>query len=167
MGSLRDRKLTVLAVALGLYALQIRSESVYLERVGPPPLRFAIVAAATPATFAVPLAMTDDPTNTVASSEAQTNSVRTNSLALQDHPVPAQTNGNAGPLQSDLQNELPAPTPTTASASDLLVVSPQMLTELFKPGPGATNSDNALVLPAVGFTPPGARPSSQATYKAK
>jgi hypothetical protein len=41
-----------------------------------------------------------------------------------------------------------------------------MLTEFFKSGPDGTNSARNLILPApVRFTPPFAKPSSQAIYK--
>ena len=55
----------------------------------------------------------------------------------------------------------------TASANDMLVVTPQMLINYFKPGVMSTNSANTTVVVPVGFRPPGSTPppASQAIYK--
>jgi len=64
--------------------------------------------------------------------------------------------------------ESPANATPTPSASDLLPVSPQMLTEYFKPVANGTNAASSVVMPVpvapVGFTPPIAKPASRATY---
>lgn len=56
--------------------------------------------------------------------------------------------------------ELPAET-----ASDMLVVTPQMLASYFKPVRGVTNAPGVAVFVPVGFTPPSAPAGSQATYR--
>jgi len=66
-------------------------------------------------------------------------------------------------------NPAPADTNTVGPASDLLLVTPQMLGEFFKPVPGVTNTAplRVLVPMDVEFQPPLARPpaSSQAIYR--
>jgi len=66
-------------------------------------------------------------------------------------------------------NPAPADTNTVGPASDLLLVTPQMLVEFFKPVPGVTNTAplRVLVPMDVEFQPPLARPpaSSQAIYR--
>jgi|GEM_PF-1049759 len=66
-------------------------------------------------------------------------------------------------------NPAPAGTNTVGPASDLLLVTPQMLVEFFKPVPGVTNTAplRVVVPMEVEFQPPLARPptSSQAIYR--
>jgi len=163
MGLLKIRKFTVSAVTLALYAAQqMRGSSPYLKQMGPPPLRFSLATAAF--SFALPPILIErhSLTNSTETAAPKSNSAQTNAVAP---PVPS---------SSSPPNGLPVlPSPEsrnnssgTSSASDMLVVSPQMLTEYFKPGPETTNSANTLILSApIGFTPPLAKPSSQAIYK--
>ncbi|MBC8095395.1 MAG: hypothetical protein H7Y43_06260 [Akkermansiaceae bacterium] len=53
------------------------------------------------------------------------------------------------------------------AANELLIVSPQMLIDYFKPMAGSTNGSGVSVLMPVNFTPatPAATPSSRAIYK--
>jgi len=170
MGLLKIHKLTVTAVTFALYAAQeTRGNSPYLTQSGPPPLRFS-VAMASMASFALPASLFPHSAATNATEAVSSKSItsQTNSIAPLTPLVTSPANNlflTTGP--EPLNNSA-----ITPSASDMLVVSPQMLTEYFKPGPEGTNSGNsansgnAVILPvAVGFTPPSAKPSSQATYK--
>jgi hypothetical protein len=71
-----------------------------------------------------------------------------------DSPQPEDANS--------LTNSPAAPAP----ASDLLIITPQMLVDYFKPGQSPTNAANASVLEPVGFTPaiPSAPPASDAAF---
>jgi hypothetical protein len=56
----------------------------------------------------------------------------------------------------------------SASANDMLVVTPQMLVNYFKPSATSTNGAGTTILVPVGFSPPGVTPtppSSQAIYR--
>jgi hypothetical protein len=162
MGLLKIRKLTVVAGMLALCAAQqIRGKSAYLKQIGPPPLRFS--AATPPLSFALPpmLAERPAPTNSTEIAVPKPNPVETNTVALTSTPIPSVTTNLPAQSSLDLPNNLPRP----ASASDMLVVSPQMLTEFFKPGLEGTNSATPAIVPEpVWFTPPLATPSSQAIY---
>jgi hypothetical protein len=160
MGLLNIRKLTVSAVMLVLCtAQQMRGNSAYLKQIGPSPLRFSLASASF--SFVLPSVLTQPSATTNSTEIANTtpDSTATNIVALQN---PAQSHNFPVPPTPDSQNN----STETPSASDMLVVSPQMLTEYFKPGPDGTNSVNTVILPVpVGFTPPSAKPSSQAIYK--
>jgi hypothetical protein len=163
IGILKIRKLTVFAVAFVLSAAQsTHGHSAYLQQIGPPPLRFAIGAAMF--SFNLPLELRDrvSPTNSTEIAATKPASTATNSLALATaSPSPSTNAFTIPPLPEPRDTTLPVPT-----ASDMLVISPQMLTEYFKPGPDGTNSPNTVIVPVpVGFTPPLATPSSKATYK--
>src|SRR5690348_1675601 len=149
MGLLKIRKLAAFAVISGCCAAAsaggIRG---YLAQIGPSPLRFSLATA--DFSFALPSALVERiaPTNTAEIPSAKTNSVE----------KAAETNVVAQvPVSAPSANNVPAPSSpapqtnfvNTASASDLLVVSPQMLTEFFKSGSDGTNSANTtVVLPA-------------------
>jgi len=66
-----------------------------------------------------------------------------------------------------IENPAPDPASTPHSANDLLVVTPQMLIEYFKPVGSSTNNAGVSVLGPVNFTPPtpAVAPSSRAVYK--
>jgi hypothetical protein len=158
MGLLKIRKLTVIAVMLALCAApQIRGKSAYLKQIGPPPLRFS---AAIATSFALPPMLVERPAPTNSPEIAATapNPVATNRVAPSSASIPSTTAATPAPVTLDSPSN-------SASASEMLVVSPQMLTEFFKPGLEGTDSARTLVLPApVWFTPPLATPSSQAIY---
>jgi hypothetical protein len=166
MDALRYRKFMVAAVLLALYATQeTRGFTPYLTQTGPSPLRFSLTAAF-PASNVLPAALVEPPklTNATETAVSPAISSQTNAVAT----VPASTPAtNAQP--TILGTESPTkPTPPPA-ASELLVVSPQMLTEFFKPVAEGTNSASAVVVPVttpvpVGFNPPLVKPSSRATY---
>jgi hypothetical protein len=169
MALLNFRKIMVFAVVLGwLAAPQSRGNGDYLAKTGPAPLRFSLPMVNVGA-FTLPLALSAKPlsTNSTAIADVKTNSVEPAVTTAENPPKPAPTVDFPPNTPGDSQNNPPNPAPPPVAASDLLVVSPQMLTEFFKPGPGGSNSVIVpVVLPsAVGFTPPTEKPSSQAIYK--
>jgi hypothetical protein len=165
MGRLNSRKFAFVAMLIACAALQARGDGVYLKRIGPSPLRFSLATATF--SFALPSVLMDRPavTNSPELALAKTNSVDTNVATAQTSPASALSTNNIPALTNSI---LPNNSSSTPSASDLLVVSPQMLTEFFKPGPDGTNSLRTVIVPApVGFTPPSVTPSSQAIYKSQ
>ena len=161
MEILNVRKLFAVAFFVCV-AHQTRGVSDYLKEAGPVPLRFSLAAAA-PLSFILPDSLVErqKPTNTVQVASSSTTSENTNTV-VSPLPSPSTTPGNpVVHTTTDPQNGS-VPTP---SASDMLVVSPQMLTEFFKPVTDGTNSPGTVIVPVpVGFTPPSAKPSSRATY---
>lgn len=165
----------------------------YLPSTGPVPLRFAPEKAALTGYELPPLAMDDRAlTRGILAASAENIAAETsdNLAALNQlgpvAPDPANQAGFAGfdsdPLAiTQPPMALSAPTlpgsATNAAASDVLVVTPQMLVEYFKADRAKTNTVNAVnvVNPAVyvpvGFTPPAptafAAPSSSATYRSQ
>lgn len=164
-GPLNNRKLMVAVLLALCVTQQSRSNcgnGAYLKQVGPVPLRFAPPVSGL-LSLALPALLREHAPQTNATEivVAQPTSVKTNSLATPEIPVAIAPTNSATSVIANPQNSAD-PTP---SASDMLVVSPQMLTEFFKPGSEATNSPRAVVVPVpVGFIPPSAPPSSRATY---
>ena len=165
MDAFKYRRFTVAAVMFGLFAAQEnRGFSAYLKETGPSPLRFS-VAPAVPASFMLPTALVEPqkPTNTTEIAVSATNSGQTNAMTA----VPASTPATSSPAVSSTDSAAkPVPVP---SASELLVVSPQMLTEFFRPVAEGTNSASPVVVPVmtplpVGFNPPVVKSPSRATY---
>lgn len=168
MGRINIRKFAFIAMLLACVTPQTRGNGVYLKQTGPSPLRFSLATASF--SFVLPAMLRDQTavTNSPEIAATSTNSATTNAVAAQISPAASSAN-NAPALTNPI---LPNNGPTTPSASDLLVVSPQMLTEFFKSGQNGTNSPGTVVAPApvapvapVGFTPPSMTPSSQAIYK--
>jgi hypothetical protein len=163
MEILKNRRLTIAIVTLALcVAHQTRAINAYLKETGPSPLRFSL-AAAVPASLALPDSLVErsTATNTTEVASPSTPSAETNAVAAQQSSASVVPGNAAIQTTTDPQNSS-SPTP---SASDMLVVSPQMLTEFFKPVGGGTNSSGTVIVPVpVGFTPPSATPSSRATY---
>ncbi len=166
MDALKYRKFTATAVMFLLLAAQeSRGFSAYLKQIGPSPLRFATATAA-PTSFVLPPALVEPqkPTNTTENAVSPSISEPTN--ALPTIPAPAIATNAAPAVSSTEPAQKPTPTP---SASELLPVSPQMLTEYFKPTTENTNAPSSVVVPVitplpVGFTPPLVKPPSRATY---
>jgi hypothetical protein len=163
MEALKNRMFAAAAAMLILCSAQeTRGMNAYLKQTGPSPLRFSLINFV-PASFEpsdslverhVPTNITEIAATTITS--AETNVVAAN-LPLSSAP----TTNPSVQTSTDPQNSS-APKPP---ASDLLVVSPQMLTEFFKPVGSETNSPGSVSAPVpVGFTPPSAPPSSRATY---
>jgi hypothetical protein len=163
MGLLKIRNLATAVAIIAVYtAPQTRGNSPYLKVGGPPPLRFSL-AMASLASLALPAAFTEKPAATNAT-EVAVNKADTSATNAAPVHVPSFSSSTTG-ITLPANPILPNPQPVTPAASDMLVVSPQMLTEYFKPGPDGTNSANNAILPvAVGFTPPSAKSSSRATY---
>ena len=146
-----------------MLAAAANAGSAYLPVTGPTPLRFEIAMtrvfdfASVGKILVLPL---------------RPESVETNIVS----PVVTVTESNTSPATITISttsggDEAPAPEPPVAPhpADNLLVITPQMLAEYFKPFPGATNAGGVSVfLPVqVGFTPPTdkAPVASRATYK--
>ncbi len=169
MDAFKNRRLTAFVVLLVLYTAQeTRGISAYLKQIGPSSLRFSD-ANPVPASFTLPeiLIERQSPTNAPENAIPTTTSTETNSVSSTSFvgPIPLAQQSNQPTVLTAQSPANPAPTP---SASDLLPVSPQMLTEYFKPVADGTNAASSVVVPVpvapVGFTPPVARPSSRATY---
>ena len=165
MEILNIRKLTAAAVAFVLCAApQTRGVNAYLKETGPSPLRFG-AAGAISVSFVLPQSLIEQhtPTNATEIAFPATISDATNAVASQPESPTVPPTHTGIHTTTDPQDSS-APTP---SASDMLVVSPQMLTEYFKPVADGTNSAGTVVVPVtvpVGFTPPSATPPSRATY---
>lgn len=166
MDALKYRKFTVVAVMLVSFAAQEnRGFSAYLSQTGPSPLRFSL-ASAVPLSFVLPAALVEPqkPTNSTEIAVSQAISAPTNAAPAVPPPI---STPNVQPSVS--ATETPTkPTPTPA-ASEMLVVSPQMLTEFFRPVAEGTNAASTVIVPVttpvpVGFTPPSVKPPSRATY---
>jgi len=150
-------------ILVACFARETRGNTPYLKLTGPAPLRFS-VALATPVTFALPESLAD---HHVATKSIATNSIVTTSIDTNAVTVNAATNSLASETPTDLGPNSQSGSPSTPAASDMLVVSPQMLTEFFKPVAEGTNAVGTVVVPVgvpIGFTPPSAKPSSRATY---
>ena len=166
MDALKYRRFTVVAVMFLTFAAQEnRGFSAYLKQIGPSPLRFSL-ATAVPLSFTLPQALVEPkkPTNTTEIAVSTAVSAPTNTVSAVPISTPA-TNSEPTVLSAEMPPN-PAPNP---SASEMLVVSPQMLTEFFKPAAEGTNSQSTVVVPVttpvpVGFTPPLVKPPSRATY---
>jgi hypothetical protein len=164
MDALKNRRLTAIAVLLVLYTAQeTRGISAYLKQIGPAPLRFSN-ASPIPASFTLPEILIERQSHTNAPEIIipTTTSENTNGVSFTPFVGPLPPT-----LPSVLTTESPANPAPTSSASDMLPVSPQMLTEYFKPVADGTNAASVVVpvpVAPVGFTPPVAIPSSRATY---
>ncbi len=158
--TLKIRSLAAAAVLLFFcQAQETGAGSAYLKEIGPSPLRFSFVAAI-PASLILPDSLIERqaPTNKTEISATTITSADTN--AIVGPPAPASI-PTAQSIPEPQTSSVPAP-----SASDLLPVSPQMLTEFFKPVGNRTNSPGTVIVPVpVGFTPPSVQPApSRATY---
>jgi hypothetical protein len=165
MEILNIRKLMAAAVALIVCAApQSRGISAYLKVIGPSPLRF-YAGTSIPAPYILPKSLIEHlaPTNVAPVVSPATTSIDTNAVAAAP-PKPVVLPISPVVLTTTAPQNSSTSTP---SASDMLVVSPQMLTEFFKPVTDGTNAPGTVVVPVtmpVGFTPPSATPPSRATY---
>jgi len=162
------RKNLSLKAFAGLLALcaarETRGIDAYLKQIGPSPLRFSF-ATAVPASFTLPAILVEphSPTNAPEATAPATTSAQTNAVVSAPFVGPILP---ALPIVSTAES--PANATPPPSASDLLPVSPQMLTEFFKPVANGTNAASVVVpvpVAPVGFTPPIAKPASRATYR--
>ena len=169
--SATGRTIGVWPAVLMATATAINADSAYLPVTGPPPLRFEVAMTrtfdfSTVGKNAVPPPKTEAVSVLMEPAHGSTNAAAT---------VVSITESNGSVLSVALPNTAPeesvVPEPPVAPhpADNLLVITPQMLAEYFKPFPGATNAAGVSVfLPVqIGFTPPTdkAPVASRATYK--
>ncbi|MFO1486980.1 MAG: hypothetical protein U1F65_00740 [Verrucomicrobiota bacterium] len=130
--------------------------SAYLPVTGPTPLRFE-VAMVKPAMNPALLTQNRAPEAPAVPSPTATN-------AVAETPVEVRVSASAPPVI-----EPPAPYTIRPAADNLLIITPQMLGEYFKPVASGTNNSGAGVFVPVpfNFLPPTEKPvrSSRATYK--
>lgn len=153
---------SIILVALAALTEPPARGAAYLPLVGPPPMRFvkatdgsktiswtppALISPAVVVEPTLPSVTTTIPVNNVVPPRPVIEPANT--------PVPLPT-GNLS-TNSSVQ---------TRSANELLMVTPEMLVDYFKPNNNATNAANVHVLAPVNFTPPASAsiPSSQAIY---
>jgi hypothetical protein len=142
-----------LAMVLGLFATDAKSsDAPYLKLVGPPPLRFEVIAPNSPL-FIAELAL-PKPNNADATENAATNN------PAGAKPVASSANADVGGTWGRLVKN--AANPANA-ASDMLNIKPQMITEYLKPDRSEAPSAEAgqfqpgqsILVPAeLGFVPP-------------
>jgi hypothetical protein len=154
----------VLAVLLLLICLSA-SGGAYLPLIGTPPLRFEAAAVHARAFSWI------SPVTVKPAAPAETNSPPEISTAskILAAAIPLMDLKTNAPNPSLPENLSTNSTADTHSANDLLVVTPEMLVDYFKPGTDATNQTNVRVLAPVGFMPPPAvaSPSSEAIYRSQ
>lgn len=153
-----------LAALLALICLSADGGA-YLPLIGPARLRFE--AASIPArvfSWASPIA--DKPAAAAETNLPQEMSGSPTKIDGAITSVDATTNSPVPPLPENLSANSTA---ETHSANNLLVVTPEMLVDYFKPGNDSTNQTNVRVAAPVGFMPPpsAASPSSQAIYRSQ
>ncbi len=139
------------------------SDAAYLPLIGPPPLRFEKATDGSKKIIWIPPALVQPAVAVETNPPSVTSSMPVNNIV---QPPPA--NGPAsGPVSVSPENLSTKSTEQTKSANDLLVVTPEMLVDYFKPNNNATNAANVRVLAPVNFTPPASvsMPSSQAIYR--
>jgi hypothetical protein len=159
----KDCRACMILVALAALTETPTRGAAYLPLVGPPPMRFEkatggskTISWAPPAL--IPPAVVVEPTLPSVTTTIPVNNV------VSPHPViePANT-----PVPLPPENLSTNSAVQTRSANELLVVTPEMLVDYFKPNNNSTNAANVHVLVPVNFTPPASAlmPSSQANYR--
>ena len=153
----------VILVALAALTELPTRGAAYLRVVGPPPMRFEKATDGpkktswTPPTL-IPPAVVVGPTL-----PSVTPTIPVNNVVLPQPVIePAKT-----PVPLPTENLSTNSTVQTRSANEMLMVTPEMLVDYFKPNNNATNAANVHVLVPVNFTPPASAsmPSSQAIYR--
>jgi hypothetical protein len=178
----RSHHFALRSFGLGLLVAMIptpslRSADFYLARLGPPPLRFA-AAPLKPKDFAWPLA--PGPARALTNSMELAGDTATNSSNVLPNATGPATSSNGAPGTEVTVTASPSstfPTPSISigfdgnplSASNLLVVTPQMLADYFKANYDGTyrpttNGFNGIEVPFYPPTPKAA-PSSEAIYR--
>ena len=153
-----------LAVLLSLVC-QPASGGAYLPSIGPARLRFE--AAAIPEkVFSWVSPVADKPAAAAGTNRPPEISVAPTKTDGAITLIDSKTGETVPSLPENLSTIL---TKETHSANDMLVVTPEMLVDYFKPGADATNQTNVRVVAPVGFMPPpsAASPSSQAIYRSQ
>jgi hypothetical protein len=168
-----NRKLTRAAFVLTLTLSPAFTQAgvAYLPKTGPVPLRLEAVQAQAKPFVLPPLAMDNGaPTNLDSGAlGSPLTPTPTNAVPLAPVVPPTNSVSAVSPTTPDEQVPTDAELVSSSSASDLLVVSPQMLAEYFKPMQTGTNLTTVpVIVPTeVGFVPPipKAAAPSRATYK--
>jgi hypothetical protein len=134
----------------------------YLPLVGPPPLRFEKTVVVAKTSSWTPAVLTPSTFAVETNYPSVTSSIPANNVI----PLPSATEPVKMPVPPPTDNLSTNSTDRTHSANDLLVVTPEMLVDYFKPNKNATNASDVRVLVPVNFTPPASVsiPSSQASY---
>ena len=138
----------------------------YLPLVGPPPLRFEKVAEPRIFSWApavlVPVASTPPPVAVETNFQPVTSTVPANNVISSPAPIEPASVPPRSPPENLSTNSMVQSRP----ANDLLVVTPEMLVDYFKPNRDAAKVADVHVLAPVNFTPPASvsNPSSQAIY---
>jgi hypothetical protein len=160
-------------MAMPAAAMGAASGTGYLPRVGPSPLRLQTVVERFVPPDMPPLAENDDPPQPEVTSPAP--DPMSNAFKLEDYLTPnaslwtgiVENLVGSARRSSEPENPPQEPATSVSSANDIVVVTPQMLVEYFRPGASGTNGGVASVTVPVDFTPPTTHTtpqSSRATY---
>jgi hypothetical protein len=172
---LKSRKLSEIfcTVAIGILAMQkVLGSEPYLQLVGPPPLRFEAITTPDPLfmeELKLPQPATPTPPDAAPPLTTSTNAQSSSTQPTGPTDVSAGKNplGNFGDAAKNAEN-FPNP------ASDLLSITPQMITEYLKPNRNDGASDESgryqpgqvVLVPAeLGFVPPMPGGESRAIYR--
>ena len=155
-------RVCIILVALAALTEPPARGAAYLPLVGPPPMRFEKASDGPRKISWTPPALIPPPVVVEPNLPSVTATIPANNV-VSPHPViePANT-----PVSLPPENLSTNSAVQTRSANELLVVTPEMLVDYFKPNHNATNAANVRVLAPVNFTPPASAsmPSSQAIY---
>jgi len=167
---------TFLVILSTIHAGALLASDFYLPRIGPAPLRFAMVSAKSKTyVWPVPLIPTNSVNNASAVNSLPDSNAATNSAITLSSPAIPQTNNIPTLASSEMSVSSPfGPTqpPVGAdgnplSASNLLIVTPQMLADYFKATLTGTDKLSTNAARAdIPFNPPTPKPlSSEAIYR--
>jgi hypothetical protein len=153
----------VIWVAFAALMEPLARGAAYLPLVGPPPMRFEKAAVGAKTISWTPPTLTPSTIAIETNVPSITSSIPANSVAQ----APPAIEPVKAPVPLPAENLSTNSTDQTRSANDLLVVTPEMLVDYFKPNDNATNATDVRVLVPVNFTPPASAsiPSSQAIYR--
>lgn len=153
----------IILVALAAVTEPSTRGAAYLPLVGPPPIRFQKATDGSKIFSWTPPAIIPPAVAVETNLPSVTSTIPVNNVAA---PQPVIEPANT-PVPPPSENLATNSVVQTRSANDLLVVTPEMLVDYFKPNHNATNAANVRVLAPVDFTPPasGSIPSSQAIYR--
>ncbi len=135
----------------------------YLPLVGPPPMRFEATTSDATRFSWTPPALTPPTVDVETSLPPVTPTIPVNNVVSQPPVIEAASVPASSPPENLPTKKSAIETP---SANNLLIVTPEMLVDYFKPNNDATNAANVHVLVPVNFTPPVSvsTPSSHASY---
>jgi hypothetical protein len=161
----KARRLGLVWAALPLLLCLPANGGAYLPAIGPVPMRFE--AAAVPAKILAWIpSVADKPAAPAVTNLPPAIPAVSTEIAGAIPPMGTKADSPGSSMPENLSTNSP---PEAHSAGDLLVVTPEMLVDYFKPGSDATNQTNVRVVTPVGFMPPPsvASPSSQASYRSQ